>query len=133
MTIPPELENDQNRAVLNYLANKSAHDGVGGALLAAVKPLGDVQIFSPDFHQYRYVAVSTQAIIFGIAVGMNTIAFKLNEPLRTRALATGGAALLDCGPDWVAFIPFRDDWPEIDLKFWARKAYVYARETQTKL
>ena len=130
MSIPSNLDNNHNHAVLNYLADKSAHDGAGEALLDAVKPLGDVQIFSPNFQQYRYVAVSTKRIIFGIAVGMNTIAFRLNEPLRSRGLATGGAAFPECGPAWIAFVPFRDDWPEIDLKFWARKAYVYARETR---
>ena len=117
MSFPPELENDHNRVVPKYLASKSAHDGVGEALMAAVKPLGDVQIFSPDFRQYRYVAVSTKAIIFGIAVGMNTIAFRLNEPLRGRGLAIGGAALSECGLDWVVFTLFRDDWPETDLIF----------------
>ena|ERR1043166_7068575 len=129
MNVPAELENAQNGLVLKYLANRSAHDGVGSALLESVKPLGDVQIFSPDFKQYRYVAVSTNAIIFGIAVDMSTVAFRLNEPLRSRGLATGGAGLSECGVDWVAFTLFRDDWPETDLKFWARKAYVYARET----
>jgi len=34
----------------------------------------------------------------------------------------------ECGPEWVAFALFRDDWPKPDLEFWARKAYVAAPE-----
>jgi hypothetical protein len=30
--------------------------------------------------------------------------------------------------DWVFFELFRDDWPKVDLEFWARKAYVAVRE-----
>jgi hypothetical protein len=44
-------------------------------------------------------------------------------------METGGMDYSEAGPDWVSFTLFRDDWPEFDLKFWARKAYVFARET----
>ncbi len=46
---------------------------------------------------------------------------------KARALATGAAELSQAGPDWVSVAVFRDDWPEPDLRFWARKAYLYAR------
>jgi hypothetical protein len=130
MTIPNELDNDTNRAVLGYIVDKSAHDGVAEALLTAVRPLGDVRSFSPDQPLYSYVVVSTKGTIFGLAVGMDTVAFRLDEKLKSRGLATGGVALSVCGSAWVSFIPFRDDWPKVDLEFWARKAYVFARETQ---
>jgi hypothetical protein len=131
MTTPPELDNDRNRAVLSYLMNRSAHGDVDEALGKAVKPLGDVQMFSPE--RYRYVAVSTNSIIFGFAVGMDTIAFRLDERLRSRGLATGGVVISGCGPEWVAFTVFRDDWPMVDLIFWARKAYVFAREEVSRV
>jgi len=34
------------------------------------------------------------------------------------------------GDQWVSFTLFRDDWPKPDLEFWARKAYVAAREAK---
>ncbi len=60
---------------------------------------------------------------------MNLIAFRLDERLRSRALASGATACPAGGPEWVSFLLFRDHWPEVDLKFWALKAYVHARET----
>lgn len=118
-----------NRAVCGHLEGKSAHSDVAGALLAAVKPLGDVQLHCADWPQCRCVAVSTKQIVFGFALGMNLIAFRLDERMRSRALASGAAAYPECGDDWVAFILFRDDWPKVDVDFWALKAYVGARET----
>jgi len=120
--------NESNSEVLAYLADKSAHDGIASVIVEATAFLGDAQIFCPDWHQFRYVAAHSKGIIFGIAVGMDTVAFMLEEPFRSRGLATGGTALPECGADWVSFIPFRDDWPRVDFEFWARKAYIYARE-----
>lgn len=128
-SIPIALVTDTNRAVLAHIEGKSAHSDIADGLAAAVKPLGDVQLFCPDWEQYRYVAASTKSVIFGVAVGMHTVAFSLDDRFMRRALATGGEAYPACGPDWVAFIPFRDDWPRVDLAFWALKAYVRARET----
>ena len=75
------------------------------------------------------MVVSTNNIIFGFAQGMNMIAFRLDATFKSRAIETGGKGLSEVGPDWVFFNPFRDDWPAVDLAFWARKAYVIARET----
>ena len=75
--------------------------------------------------------VSTKGIIFAVAIGMNVVAFRLDERMKTRALASGGAPYPECGDEWVAFTLFRDDWPKIDLEFWARKAYVAARELES--
>ena len=71
-----------------------------------------------------------QGNIFAVALGMNTIGFRLDERMKSRALASGGALFPECGPEWVSFTPFRDDWPRVDLEFWARKAYVAARELE---
>ena len=111
--------------------NSSAHSDVTEALLRAVKPLGDVQYYCPDLSRYRYFVVSTKTIIFGFAIGMNTVAFRLNAPFNQRAVASGGNPIPELDEEWISFILFRDDWPEVDLSFWARKAYVYARETTT--
>ena len=127
--LPPELMDDHNRDVLTHIGDLSAHSDVAEALTTAVEPLGDVQTYCPDWEAFRYVIVSTKGLIFGFAVGQNTIAFRLDERMRSRALATGASDCPECGNDWVSFTPFRDDWPKVDLEFWARKAYVYARET----
>jgi hypothetical protein len=128
--IPAELQTSINRQVLDYVAGLSAHSDIAEALMGALKPLGDVEIFCPDWQQYRYVVASTKGIIIALAVGMDTVAFRLDERMRARALASGGLPLTDCGKEWVSFTLFRDDWPKIDVEFWARKAYVAARELQ---
>jgi hypothetical protein len=39
----------------------------------------------------------------------------------------------ECGDEWVAVVRQRsdDDWPQVDVMFWARKAYVHARGMNT--
>jgi hypothetical protein len=128
--IPAELETSINRQVLSHLGSLSAHSDVAEALRAALEPLGDVQVFCPDLQQYRYVAASTKGIIIALAVGMNTTAFRLDERMKAHALASGGMPYPECGDQWVSFTLFRNDWPKIDIEFWARMAYVAARELE---
>jgi hypothetical protein len=64
-----------------------------------------------------------------MAFGMRNIAFRLNQPLADRSVKTGGSVISALGEEWIEFDVGRDDWPEVDLKFWARKAYVFARES----
>jgi len=128
--IPPELVTGINRQVLDHLANLSAHSDVAEALTVALKPLGDVQVFCPDLRTYRYMVASTKRIIFAAAFGMNTIAVRLGERTAARAVASGAVPYPECGQGWVSFTLFRDDWPKVDLEFWARKAYVAAREVE---
>ena len=128
--IPRDLETLRNRPVLRHIEGLSAHSDVVEALATALKPLGDVQIFCPDSQQYRYVVASTKGIIIALAVGMNTIGFRLDERMKARALASGGLPYAEWGKEWVSFTLFRNDWPKIDIEFWARKAYVAARELQ---
>jgi hypothetical protein len=128
--VPAELQTSINRQVLDHLQGLSAHSDVAEALSAALEPLGDVQIYCPDFQQYRYVVASTKGIIIALAVGMNTTGFRLDERMKARALASGGVPYAECGKEWVSFALFRDDWPKVDIEFWARKAYVAARELE---
>ena len=128
--VPAELQTSINRQVLDHLEGLSANSDIVEALGAALEPLGDVQTFCPDIQEYRYVVASTKGIIIALAVGMNTIAFRLDERMRARALASGGLPYPECGKEWVSFTLFRDDWPRIDVEFWARKAYVAARELE---
>jgi hypothetical protein len=128
--VPAELQTSINRQVLDHLEGLSAHSDVAEALTAALMPLGDVQVFCPDSRQYRYVVASTKGIIIALAVGMDTTGFRLDERMKARALASGGVPYAQCGEPWVSFTLFRNGWPKVDIEFWARKAYVAARELQ---
>jgi hypothetical protein len=129
-SVPAELETSINRQVFDHVEGLSAHSDVAQALTTALQPLGDVQVFCPDPQRYRYVVASTKGIIIAFAVGMDTTAFRLDERMKARALASGGMPYPECGDHWVSFTLFRDDWPKVDLEFWARKAYVAARELE---
>ena len=131
LSLPAPLLNHSNAPVLGHVNDLSAHSDIAEQLLAAVKPLGDVQMFCPDARAKCYLVVATNGIIFGLAVAMNTIAFRLDLCMKLRVLATGAKAYPGWGADWVSVLPLGSDagWPAVDLRFWALKAYVYARET----
>lgn len=112
--IPPELDTSTNEQVLKCLEGLSAHSDVAEALTTAFEPLGDVQVFCPDSQQYLYVVASTKGVIVAFAVEMNTICFRLDERMKTRALASGAAAYPDSGEQWVSFTLFREDWPKVE-------------------
>ena len=118
---------EANRAVFDHIKNRHCHSDVGEALIQAMKPCGDVQLFQPG--SCRYLTVSTQKIIFGFAIEMDTLAFRLNKKMRAIAIETGGKPFTECGEDWIKFLPFRCDWPKIDFEFWALKAYLSIRES----
>lgn len=128
--IPTELATAANATVLRQVEGLSAHSDIADVLRSAVKPLGDVLLYCPDWQQYRYVVAATRGIIFGLAAGMHTIAFRLDPRMKSRALLTGGEAYPGCGDDWVAVMHHRPDadWPAVDVPFWARKAYLHARD-----
>src|SRR5688572_393331 len=107
--IPIELQTRVNKKVLEYIADKSAHSDLSEAMTTALKPLGDVQLFCPDWAQYRYVVASTKGLIFAFASGMQAVAFRLDETMKARALATGASAHPQCGDEWVLFEVFRSD------------------------
>ncbi len=124
---PPDLDTDENRAVLAYLADKSAHSDVAEALNLATRRLGDVAYFCPDPAQYRYVAAYTGSTIFAFATGMSAIAFRLPAGFVSKALASGGSTIDELA-GWAGFELFRSDWPSVDTRFWATQAYVWARD-----
>ena len=127
--VPEDLVTPHNARVLEYLEDLSAHSDIVDVLLDAVEPLGDVQLFCPDPAAYRYVLASTNAVVFGFAVGMSTVAFRLDERMQGRAVRTGGESCPECGDEWVAVVHHLPDadWPAVDVRFWARHAYLYAR------
>jgi hypothetical protein len=129
LPVPPRLATGINERVLAHLRDLSAHSDIADVLLEAVQGLGDVEMFCPDAAAYRYLLASTNSVVFGFAVGMSTVAFRLDQRMKRRALATGGEAYPECGEEWVAVVHRRPDgdWPAVDVRFWARQAYVYAR------
>ena len=56
----------------------------GPSLTDALAPRGDVQVFSPGFTQYRYVAAASQGVVFALAVGMALIGFRLDPQFWAR-------------------------------------------------
>ena len=133
--VPSDLANAANERVLAYLEDLSAHGDLADMLRTAVEPLGDVQVFCPDPASYRYVLVASRGIVFGFAVGQHSIVFRFDPRMRERAILTGGVAWPECGEEWVAVVSQRpdDDWPSVDVRFWARKAYVYARALRASI
>jgi hypothetical protein len=129
--IPRHLVCPINERVLARLADKSAHSDIAGVLADAVEPLGEVELFSPNPAAYRYVLAATNGIVFGFAAGMHTVAFRLDERMRGRAIATGAVACPEYGGEWVEVVHRLPDadWPDVDVRFWARQAYMYARST----
>jgi hypothetical protein len=127
--VPEELLNKENEEVLKYIQDLSAHDGVADELVKSVKPLGDVQVYCPEWESFRYVVVSTCNIIFGVALGQDTVAYLLNDEFKEKALLTGCMLYPQLGESWVWVNPYSGDWPRVDFTFWARKSYVSTRET----
>lgn len=124
--LPAELNAGTNRPVLEYVSGLSAHSDVAEVLEKAVAPLGAARTYCPDTGNYRYLLAYADKTVFSYAVGMNTVAFRLSPDFRRKAVKTGGVAVDAIGGEWVAFELFRTDWPEVDVRFWARKAYLFA-------
>lgn len=118
---------EKNRDILIFLQGKSAHSDVADVLIEASAPLGDVQLYSSEPANYGYIVLTTQVVVFAAAYGISQITFRLDETFKRRALKTGGFNATEIGPDWVTFELFRTNYPAVDLPFWARKAYLIAR------
>ncbi|MBT3229064.1 MAG: hypothetical protein HOD43_01730 [Candidatus Marinimicrobia bacterium] len=121
------LNNPINSTVLEYLSGLSAHSDISESLGAAVEPLGDVNYLDHISTDFPSEGVFSMSIIFGIAVNMDEIGFRLPPEMKNRALLSGAELFHEAGSEWVKILMFRDDWPEPDLRFWARKAYQFAR------
>jgi hypothetical protein len=82
-----------------------------------------VQWYCPDNARYAYVVLHTrQRRIFGIAFGMNAIAFLLPSSLHPEAVAAGGTVYPGIGDEWI-------EWRRtmlLDTKRWCKAAHDYA-------
>jgi hypothetical protein len=114
-----------NADVAAFFAPLSAHSDVALALETALKPLGDYRIAFMD-RQFGALYALTEDTIFCAASGMNHTFFRLRPADIDTALATG-AEPCGVGPEWVRMVLFRNDWPAPDLRFWALRAYDFAK------
>lgn len=111
-----------------FLQNHPAHPDLAGWMRSATRELGAAKVIERQTRDGLVLTASTDGAVFMIGIGMNSFGFLLDERMESRARISGGIALPEAGPGWVAFQVFRDDWPRPDLEFWARKAYSIARE-----
>jgi hypothetical protein len=117
----------RNPEAESFFMARSAHDEVGVALLAALKPLGEYELRG-DLGRYKSPCAVTRDTVFCGAAGMHDTFFRLAPRDRDVALKTGADPAPEIGADWVRIALFRPDWPKPDLAHWAMRAYVFARE-----
>jgi hypothetical protein len=97
-----------NEAVVDYIgrANPFAHSDVGGKLIELAKGVAGAHAYSPDYRACAYVVLHSDAnVIFAMASGMSSIAFRLPQAAAREASADR-AAPCDIGKGWLAFDPF---------------------------
>lgn len=114
-----------NSTVLAWLerVQPSAHDDVASAVIASAKGLGGVQHYCPNPASYAWLGLHTTGnVIFALASGMNTVAFRLPPDAFKSALDAGGVPAIDLGPDW---IQWQLGW-DMDLGPWTKLALEYA-------
>lgn len=122
-----------NSAVIRYLESHhpSAHSDIASELTDAAKALPHRHWYCPDKWSYAYVFLHTPSgIIYGLAVGMSTLLFRLPQEKIPAALSGGGEPFHELGPEWVSFYPFHPDVPRIQMqarmKQWCEAAYHHA-------
>ncbi len=123
----------ENDAVIRYLEthHPSAHSDIASELLDAAQGLPHRHWYCPDKWSYAYVFLHTPSgTIYGLAVGMRTLLFRLPQAEMPAALAEGGEAYKELGPEWVSFYPFHPDIPRAQMqarmKHWCTAAYHHA-------
>jgi len=124
---PEDQRFELNRRGLALIAGVTLQTDLSDRLHTAIQSLPEVDLFSPNWPKYRYVAASTRHIIFAFAIGNHTLALRLDLRIHPQALAAGGTAYGECGEDWVSFSACPEGWSRTNLEYWAARAYDYAR------
>jgi GMP synthase-like glutamine amidotransferase len=120
-----------NEAIVAFIRRRqpSAHSDVASILTESAKGLAGVRWYCPDVHRYAYVVLhSGDNTIFGIAYGMQSLAFRLPPALILEAVTGGGTVDAEIGDEWVLFPPWGRARPGGDLARWCKVAYHYAVE-----
>ena len=96
------------------------HPDLGGRLYELAKPLPE------DCRDVVYgcpVLATPKGIIFAVARGTNSLAFRMPVILYPMALISGGKPAIAYGLNWIEY----DGWPEgnhiTNLRKWCRRAY----------
>jgi len=124
-TIDKRFRIPANKEILAFLerTHPSAHSDISSALLASAKGLGGVRWYCPDTHAYAWMALHTsEQRIFALALGMNTLAFRLPPEPSQEAIGSGGEAAPEMGDGWVRF---QLGW-NADLSRWCKAALAAA-------
>ena len=82
----------RNEAILAFIRREqpSAHDDVASVLTGSAKGLTGVQWYCRGVHRYAYILLhSGDNTIFGIAYGMQALAFRLPPAMIPGAVASG--------------------------------------------
>lgn len=121
----PRFSTAGNADVLEFVrrTNPFAHSDIGSVLLSLGKKIPGAQAYSPSYKDFAYVVLHTDAWrIFAIAYGQRGLAFRLGLASREAAMADGGAAAGDIGPDWVSFAPWGSADQAARLERWSAQA-----------
>ena len=123
----------ENAGIIQFLEREhpSAHSDIASELTLAAKGFRHSRWYCPDVNRYAYVLLHTDSgVIYGLAFGMNALAFRLPQQEVSKALAEGGEAFPDVGNEWVCFYPFKLDLPldmaRSRMRHWCEVAHQYA-------
>ena len=126
--IPQNLLNEENREILAYIKGQSAHSDVCEPFLKSVQQFDDVEIYCPDWQNYRYVIVyNEQSIIFGFVIGMSSLYLRLPETHHQDLIDQNANKASNISSNWYTFPLFRSYECEEKLDYWVREAHKYAK------
>jgi hypothetical protein len=112
-----------NESIVAFIERRqpSAHSDVASALTESARHLSDVSWYCPDLPRYAYVVLHTpDYTIFGIAFGMDAVAYRLPSGVIEEGVAAGGTLEPAMGDGWVRFKPWGGP---VDLRRWCKIAH----------
>lgn len=129
-----QLSRSENESMIAFLKQHqpSAHSDIVQLLVKSAEELPDIKFYCPDTDNHAYYLAHTRGgVMFGAAIGLSALMFRLPRQAVSGALVKGGEIFKEIGDDWVSFNPF---WPEdeknenilAEMKHWCKLAYHYA-------
>lgn len=127
------LDRPDNESMILYLKQHqpSAYIDIVNMLVHSADDLPQVQFYCPDTDNHAYYLAHTpNGVMFGAAMGMSALMYRLPKQAISGALVKGGEIIQEIGDSWVSFNPF---WPEQEqaskleeMKHWCRLAFHHA-------
>lgn len=127
------LDRPENSSMIEFLKKHqpSAHTDMVELLVKSTENLPDVHFYCPDTDNHAYYLAHTQdGIMFGAAIGLSALMYRLPKQAVSGSLVKGGEIFKDVGDSWISFNPF---WPEDEsrkhldeMKHWCKLAYHHA-------